>query len=112
MIFYLTYSTVIGCEGGGQFTNLPHICFLCAFELFPFLMIFNLSYSTVICYEKGKFPVIDTMVSCVLLSYLTILMISDLSYSIVIFYEGGGQFPIINTGFMCAFEISFLLYDL
>ena len=61
MIVYLTYSTVIGCEGGGQFTNLPHICFLCAFELFPFFIISDLSYFTVICYEARKFPVIDKL---------------------------------------------------
>ena len=36
-------------------------------------------------------------------------MISDLTFSTVIFYEGGGQFPIINTGFMCAFELSFFI---
>ena len=37
-----------------------------------------------------------------------IILISDVTYSTVIFYEGGGQFPIINTGFMCAFELSSL----
>ena len=36
-----------------------------------FFMICDLTYSTMICYEDGKFPVIDTMVSCVLLSYLS-----------------------------------------
>ena len=56
----------------------------------------DLMYCTVICYEGGKFQVINTMVSCVLLSYLSILMISDLSYSTVICYEDG-KLPVINT---------------
>ena len=62
-----------------------------------------------ICYEDGKFPVIDAMVSCVLLSYLFILMISYLSYSIVIFYEGGGQFSVINKLVSCV-PLSYLSF--
>ena len=37
-----------------------------------FFMISDLTYSTVICYEDGMFPVINTMVS-VSLSYLSLL---------------------------------------
>ena len=48
-----------------------------------------------ICYEDGKFPVIYTMVSCVLLSYLSILMISDLKYFTAICYEAR-KFPVID----------------
>ena len=58
-------------------------------------MISDVTYSTVICYEDGKFPVIDTTVSCVLLSYLSILMISDVTHSTVIWYEVG-KFPVID----------------
>ena len=57
-------------------------------------MISDVTYSTVICYEDGRFPVIDAMVFCVVLSYLSILMISDLSYYTVICYEER-KFPVI-----------------
>ena len=58
-------------------------------------MISDVTYSTVICYEDGKFPVIDTTVSCVLLSYLSILMISDLTNFTAICYEEC-KFPVID----------------
>ena len=58
-------------------------------------MISDLTYSTMIYYEDGKFPVIDTMVSCVLLSYLSILMIPDLKFFTVICYEAR-KFPVID----------------
>ena len=81
MIFY---------EGGGQFPII-NTGFMCVFEL-SFFIICDLTYSTVICYEDGKFPVIDTMVSCVLLSYL---MISGVTYSTVICHEAC-KFPVID----------------
>ena len=67
--------------------------FQCAFELSFFFLISDVTYYTVICYEDGKFPVI---VSCVLLSYLSILMISDSSYSTVICNEDS-KFLVIDT---------------
>ena len=69
--------------------------FQCAFELSFFFLISDVTYSTIICYEDGKFSVIDTMVSCVLLSYLSILMISDLKYFTVICYKAR-KFPVID----------------
>ena len=80
----------------------------CAFELSFFILIFDVTYFTVIFYEDGKFPVIDTMVSCVLLSYLTILLISVLTYSTVICCEGGGQFPVFHTSVPCVLLSCFL----
>ena len=65
MIYDLTYSTVIFYEGGQFSTG-----FMCAIELSFFFMMSDVMYSTVICYEACKFPVIYTLVSCVLLSYL------------------------------------------
>ena len=42
--------------------------FQCALELSFFFLISDVFYYTVIRYEDGKFPVIETRVSCVLLS--------------------------------------------
>ena len=59
-------------------------------------MISDVTYSTVICYEVGKFPVIAAMVSCVVMSYLSILMISDLTNFTAICYEEC-KFLVIDT---------------
>ena len=75
--------------------------FQCAFELSFFIMMSYVTYSTVICYEDGKFPVIDTMVSCVVLSYLSILMFSDLTYSTVICHEASKFLVIETLVFVC-----------
>ena len=74
---------------------------MCALELSFFIMISDVTYSTVICYEDGKFPVIDTMVSCVLLSYLSILMISDLTNFTAICYEERKFLVIETLVFVC-----------
>ena len=68
-------------------------------------MICDLKYSTVICYEVRKFPVIDTFVFCVPLSYHSFFMISDVTYFTVICYKVG-TFP---QWFQCAFELSFFI---
>ena len=81
--------------------------FQSAIELSFFFMMSDVTYFTVICYEDGKFQIINTMVYCVLLSCLSILMISDLTYYTVICYEAC-KFPVIDTLVSCAFELSFL----
>ena len=72
---------------------------MCASELSYFFMISDLTYSTVICYEACKFPVMDTLVLCVPLSHISLFMICDLTYSTVTCTEVC-KFP-ITVFFMC-----------
>ena len=71
-----------------------------------YLSIIVLIYSTVICYEACKFPVIDTMISNFPMSYLSIIIISVLVYSTVICNEGC-KFPVIDT-LISSFPMSYL----
>ena len=58
-----------------------------------------------ICYEGGKFPVINTNGFLCAFDLSTFLMISDVTYFTVICYEDS-KFPVIESlhGFLCAFE--------
>ena len=53
-----------------------------------------------ICYEGCKFPVINTLVSWVPLSYLSFFMICDLTFYTVNCYEAR-KFEIIHTMVSC-----------
>ena len=83
--------------------------FLCAFEFLSFFIISDLTYSTVMCHEACKFPVIYTLVS------VCAFELSFLLYDLVIYhialsmcYEDG-KFPVVGTMISCVFELCFLL---
>ena len=67
--------------------------FQCAFELSFFFLISDVTYYTVICYEDGKFPVINTMVLMCLC--FIFFIITDVTYFTVIRYEER-EFPVID----------------
>ena len=77
------------------------VCFQSFKFYLLFVMIFDLKFYTVICYEERKFPVINTMFQCACeLSFF--FLISDVTYFTVICYEDG-KFPVIDT--MVSYQI-------
>ena len=69
-----------------------HLVLCVPLNYITFFMVSDLTFSTVIYYEDGKFPIEDH----VFLIYLTFFMISNLTYSTVMCYEDR-KYPFIDT---------------